>query len=191
MTPPSPPPPNYTRLGSRYVWQSRWYNVRQDRLRAPDGNELTYTVIEKPEAVWIVPLTERGELVLIDQYRYPIGAWCLEVPAGNIEQGHTAQQMAARELREEIGGEAARWTHVADFYTMNGIGDERAQVFAALGVRLGTPHREPTEHIMRRVVPLAEGLAMARSGAIQDGPSALAILLAEPILRQYVAELEG
>ena len=187
--PPSRPRPTYARLDSRYLWQSHWYNVRQDRLRAPDGQELTYTVIEKPQAVWIVPLTARGELVLIDQYRYPVGQWCLEVPAGNIERGHSAQQMAERELREEIGGRAARWVRVGDFFTMNGIGDERAQVFAALGVELGTPHREPTEHIMLRVVPLEEGLRMARAGAIQDGPSALAILLAEPVLREYVAEL--
>ncbi len=189
MSPPSPPA--YTRVSSRYVWQSRWYNVRQDRLRTAEGEEFTYTVIEKPNAVWVVPLTERGELVLINQYRYPIGTWCLEVPAGNVEPHTTPQQMAARELREEVGGEAKRWAHVASFYTMNGIGDERAQVFAALGVRLGTPHRELTEQITLRVVPLEEGLALARNGAIQDGPSALAILLAEPILRQYVAELEG
>ena len=185
----SPPPPSYTRLKSRYLWQSHWYNVRQDRLRAPDGQELTYTVIEKPAAVWVVPLTPAGELVLINQYRYPIGAWCLEVPAGNVEPNFSPQQMAARELREEIGGEAQRWEHVADFYTMNGIGDERATVFAALGVQLGTPHREPTEHIVRHAVPLEKALTLARSGAVQDGPSALAILLAEPILRRYAAEL--
>ncbi len=185
----NPPPPNYTWLSSRYLWQSPWYNVRQDQLRAPDGQPFTYTVIEKPEAVWVVPLTAQGELVLINQYRYPVGGWCLEVPAGNVEPRYTAQEMAVRELREEIGGQAQRWAQVASFYTMNGIGNERAWVFAALGVQLGAPHREPTEHIVLHRVPLAEGLAMARSGAIQDGPSALAILLSEPILQQYVAEL--
>jgi len=178
----------YTTLSRRYLWQSRWYNVRQDQLRNRSGGELIYTVIEKPPAVWVVPVTVDGELVLIDQYRYTVDAWCLEVPAGNIEPGLDAPGMAARELREEIGGTAQQLIPVAEFYSMNGIGDEVAQVYLALGVTLGEPRHEPTEHIRLRLVPVEEGLAMAHSGAIKDGISALAILLSEPVLRQYLGE---
>lgn len=178
----------YQTLSRQYLWQSRWYSVRQDRLRAGDGKELTYTVIEKPEAVWIVPVTVDGRLVLIEQYRYAIDRWCLEVPAGNMEPGTDALTMAARELREEIGGTPERIFPVADFYTMNGIGDEVARVFLALGVRLSEPQREETEYIALRVVPVGEALRMARAGEIKDGPSALAILLCEAALREYVTE---
>lgn len=180
----------YTTVASRYVWESRWYNLRQDQLRAADGSEFTYTVIEKPGAIWIVPVTAGGLLVLIDQYRYPINAWCLEVPAGNIEPGEDAASMAARELREEIGGTAAQIIPITDFYTMNGIGNESAQVWLAVGVTLGEPDREPTEHIRLRPVPVGEALHMARTGAIKDGPSALAILLSEPALRRMWPEQE-
>lgn len=179
----------YERLSSCYLWQSRWYNVRQDQIRAPDGSELTYTVIEKPDAVWVLPVTAAGEIVLIDQYRYTIGDWCLEIPAGNIEPGHTPETMAARELREEVGGMAKRLVPLPEFYTMNGIGSERAIVFLALGVALGEPDREPTELIRLRRVPIEEGIQMARTGAIKDGPSALAILMAEPALREVLAEV--
>jgi len=107
----------YTTLSRRYLWQSRWYNVRQDQLRNRSGGELIYTVIEKPPAVWVVPVTADGELVLIDQYRYTVDAWCQEVPAGNIEPGLDAPGMAARELREEIGLECAekpeRWLRLS------------------------------------------------------------------------------
>jgi ADP-ribose pyrophosphatase len=178
----------YATLSRRYIWQSRWYNVRQDRLHAQDGSELTYTLIEKPGAVWIVPLTAAGTLILIDQYRYAIDAWCLEVPSGNIEPGIEPQDMAARELREEVGGTAQRIAPIGEFYTMNGIGNERAQVFAALGVTLGEPQREPTEHIRLVEVPLDTGLSMARSGQIKDGPSALALLLSEAVLLAYIQE---
>ncbi len=178
----------YERLSSRYLWQSRWYNVRQDQLRAPDGSKLTYTVIEKPDAVWVLPVTAAGEIVLIDQYRYAIGDWCLEIPAGNVEPGHTPEVMAARELREEIGGVAERLVPLPEFYTMNGIGSERAVVFLALGVTLDEPDREPTEMIKLRHVAIEEGLHMARTGAIKDGPSALVILMAEPALREVLAE---
>lgn len=186
--PDSSPNHIYKRLSSRYLWQSRWYNVRQDQLRAADGAELTYTVIEKPDAVWVLPVTAAGEIVLIEQYRYTIGGWCLEIPAGNIEPGHTPEAMAARELREEIGGTAERLIALPEFFTMNGIGSERAVAFLAAGVTLGEPDREPTELITLRVVSINEGLHMARTGVIKDGPSALVILMAEPTLRDLQAE---
>lgn len=181
----------YTVLSSHYLWQSRWYNVRQDRLRALDGSELTYTVIEKPDAVWIVPVTEAGRVVLIDQYRYAVDEWCLEIPAGNIEPGTDPAQMAARELLEEIGGVAGRLVQVGQFYTMNGIGDEIALVFVALGVTLGEPQRESTEFIRLVEVSIDEALTLARNGQIADGPSALAVLLSEPALRAYSEEREA
>lgn len=52
-------------LDSHYLWQSPWYNLRQDRLRAPGGREYTYTVVEHPGAVWVVPVTTDGQIVLI------------------------------------------------------------------------------------------------------------------------------
>lgn len=184
----SPRDTMYERLSSRYLWRSRWYNVRQDRLRAPTGDKFTYTVIEKPDAVWIVPVTAAGELVLIRQYRYAVGAWCLEVPAGNIEVGCDAAAMAARELREEIGGIAAQIIPVTEFYTMNGIGSELAKVYLALGTTLGVPEREDTELIEIVSMPVRDALRMAREGAITDGPSALAILLSEPLLREHLRD---
>ena len=154
-------------LSRRYVWQSRWYNVRQDQLRAPDGSEFTYTVIEKPHAVWIVPVTTDGDLVLIDQYRYPIGDWCLEIPSGNVEPGMEPAAMAARELREEIGGTAQRLVRIGDFYTMNGIGDEIAEIYLALGVTMGEPQREITEVIRLQAVPVDEALRYGAHGRDQ------------------------
>jgi 8-oxo-dGTP pyrophosphatase MutT (NUDIX family) len=102
-----------------------------------------------------------------------------------------AAAMAARELREEIGGTAQRLVRIGDFYTMNGIGDEIAEIYLALGVTLGEPQREITEVIRLRAVPVDEALSMAHTGAIKDGPSALAILLSETALRDYLAELRS
>jgi len=178
----------YEVIASEHLWQSRWYSLRQDRLRAPNGSEATYTVVEKPGAVWVVPVTEQGALVLINQYRYPVDDWCLEVPAGNVEPEFTPAEMAVRELREEIGGTASQIVPIAEFYTMNGIGNEIAWVFLALGVTLGRPRREPTEHMELCIVPVGEALRMARTGLIKDGPSALAILLCEAELGTHFPE---
>lgn len=182
----------YQRISSRYIWKSRWYNVRQDEIRAPDGSEHTYTVVEHPGAVWVVPVTAGGEIVLEWQYRYTVGEWCWEVPAGGLLPGATPEAMARQELREEIGGTAARIERVGQFYTMNGIGTEVAHVFLATGVELGEPHREPTEIMEIKRVPIAEALRMARAGEISDGPSALALLLCEPLLcEQRLAQQRG
>jgi ADP-ribose pyrophosphatase len=59
-------------LDTKWVWQSRWYSLRQDRLRAPDGREFTYTIVDHPGAVWVVPVTTDGQIALIWQFRYPV-----------------------------------------------------------------------------------------------------------------------
>jgi ADP-ribose pyrophosphatase len=172
----------YETLSSKYLWQSQWYNLRQDEIQTPDGSRCTYTIVEHPGAVWVVPLTEEGEIVLERQYRYTVRDWCWEVPAGGLLPGTAPEEMARRELHEEIGGTAAHLQYIGWFYTMNGIGTEVAHVFLARGVRLGEAQREPTEIMELQRVPAAQAMRMARVGEITDGPSALALLLCEPHL---------
>jgi ADP-ribose pyrophosphatase len=170
-------------LDSKYLWQSRWYNLRQDRLRTPEGREFTYTLVDHPGAVWIVPVTAEGLVALIWQYRYPVDDWCYEVPAGSISPGLTPEDAARRELMEEVGGRAADLRCIGQFYTSNGISNETAYVYLASGVELGETHREPTELMEIRLVPVADALRMACEGEISDGPSALALMWCKPLLR--------
>jgi ADP-ribose pyrophosphatase len=181
----------FTTLSSRYLWQSQWYNVRQDQVRLLDGREVTYTVIDKPPAVWIVPITVDGQLVLIEQYRYTIQDWCLEVPAGSGEPGVEPLDLAIRELREEIGGTAQQIVPIHEFYLSTGLTNGRGQVFLALGVTLGATQHEATEYIKLHPVPVEEALHMARTGVIKAGPSALAILLSEAAIRAYWTEQQA
>ena len=169
-------------LDSKYLWKSHWYNLRQDLLRAPDGREFTYTLIDHPGAAWIVPVTSEGQVALIWHYRYTVDNWCYEVPAGGLSGDLTPEQAARRELMEEVGGRAADLRCVGRFYTSNGISNEVAHVYLATGVQLGEASREPTELMEVRLVPVDEALSMARSGEISDGPSALALLWCEPLL---------
>ncbi|MFC2045952.1 NUDIX domain-containing protein [Chloroflexota bacterium] len=93
-----------------------------------------------------------------------------------------SEEVARRELLEEVGGEAAELPFVGQFYTSNGISNKVAYVYLATGVELGETHREPTELMEMRLVPVEEALRMAREGEISDGPSALALLWCEPLL---------
>ena len=169
-------------IDSKYLWQSHWYNLRQDRLRTPEGREYTYTLVDHPGAVWIVPVTAEGRVALIWHYRYPVDDWCYEVPAGGLSPGLSPEEVAHRELLEEVGGRAAELRHMGQFYTSNGISSEVAYVYLATGVELGETQREPTELMEIRLVPVEEALRMARAGEITDGPSALALLWCEPMI---------
>ena len=163
-------------VSRRYLWQSQWYNLRQDLVQTQDGHEFTYTIIDHPGAVWVVPVTTDGQLVLIRNYRYTVDDWCYEVPAGGLLPELTPEKVARRELMEEVGGTAAELHHVGQFYTSNGISNEVAYVYLATGVVLGTSQQEPTELMEVHLTPITEALRMAREGEISDGPSALALL---------------
>ncbi|HSH02346.1 MAG TPA: NUDIX hydrolase [Anaerolineae bacterium] len=168
----------YETLSSEVVWSCPWYRVRRDEIMTPSGVAGEYNVVEKGAAVWVVPVTAAGELVLIRNYRYTVDDVCWEVPAGNVPAGKSLAEAAVMELKEEVGGTAAAWHYVGQFYTANGICNEVSHIFVALGVELGVAVREATEVMAVHRRPWAEGVRMALANEISDGPSALAILLA-------------
>ena len=97
-------------------------------------------------------------------------------------QDRPPEEVTRRELLEEVGGTAAELRFVGQFSTSNGISNEVDYVYLATGVELGETHREPTELMEVRLVPVEEALRVARSGEISDGPSALALVGCEPAL---------
>ena len=167
----------FVTLSSAVVWSSPWYSIRQDKILLPDGEEGTYNIVQKNDAVWIVPALESGDIVLIHTYRYTVDDWCWEVPAGNVEVGQTPQEAAVAELAQEVGGQAESWEYIGRFYLANGICDEVGHIFLARGVTLSATAHEPAEVMTVHRFSRAEALAMAQDGRISDGPSALALLL--------------
>jgi len=164
-----------------------WMTIRRDDGYLSDGEPFTYTYVEAAPAVFIVPVTETDEIVLIRQYRYTVDAWCLEVPAGGAgdRPGQSLEEIALEELREEVGGICRGVKHVADFYSWPSRSDQIAHVYLARDVRLEVePKWENTERIEIVGVPIDEALRLARRGEIGDGQSTLALLLCEELLRE-------
>ena len=126
-------PPRYELLHRERLWQSPWYSLRQDRLRDEAGHAFTYTIVEHPGSVVILPVTREGDVVLIRSYRYPVGEFCLELPAGGMGSDPTPEAAALRELQEEVGGRADRLQYVGWFYPSNGISNEKSHIFLAAG----------------------------------------------------------
>ena len=172
-------------LNTDYPFDYRMYRIRRDHVRLPSGVETDYAYMESHGAVWVVPVTDDGQIVLIRQYRYAVDDWVWEVPAGG-KHDHVGsdEELARRELGEEVGATCESLQPIGWFYGAVSISTSRCQIFLARGVRLdGSPHREPGEIIEVHPMPIAEALAMARQGQMKDGKSALALLMCEPYLR--------
>jgi ADP-ribose pyrophosphatase len=177
----------WKQLGSSTKFENEIFRVRQDEVELKGGQKTQYAYVERAEAVVIVPVTADGELVLLNQYRYPVDEWCLEVPAGGMhdEPGASPEEVAAKELREEVGATAKSFTLIGEFYSTSSLTDEKCHVFLAEGVELTKKQQtEESETIEVRLVGIEKALELARSGAIKTGPCALAILMCEPQLQK-------
>jgi ADP-ribose pyrophosphatase len=174
-------------LATRLPFVTPWIRLRQDDVEIAGQDRITYTYLHQAPAVYVVPVTPDGRVILIRQYRYPVDDWCLEVPAGGSHDrpGVPLEDVARRELAEEVGARGGTIEWVGRFYSANTHSDQESHIFLALGVELGgTPAHESTEQI--ELVPMSarEALALARAGKIPDGASALALLLCEDHLRR-------
>ena len=193
-TPPAGPPddkPEGARLGwrvveTRFAHESPVNRMRVDQLEIPRRGRIQYSYLERGESVIIVPVTANGQMALIRQYRYPVDAMCWELPAGCCRDTSEAalEEVARKELREEIGGTTDRLEYVTWYYSSSSLSDEVCHIFLALDVRLDQDtDREPGEHITTHLVLVREALSLVRRGEMRTGTCALAILHCEERLR--------
>ena len=114
------------------------------------------------KVVHIVALTRRGEVVLERQYRHPVRKWLLEIPAGSVDRGETVLGAAKRELMEETGFSADKWSVLGGWYPSPASTNTRAFVVLATGARkVGRASPEPTEFLRVLLMPFARALKMA------------------------------
>lgn len=159
--------------------------IRLDRVQVRPGIETNYQYRPRGHrAVFVFPITEAGEAVLIRQYRYPLRATITEIVAGGVEAGEDILTAAARELREEVGGTAGEWRALPAFYPQPSFSGTVFFPLLALGVTLGKMAHEDTETIERLTLPLADAYAMLERGEIEDGPSSLVMWQARAELAQ-------
>ncbi|HEY9723678.1 MAG TPA: NUDIX hydrolase [Oscillatoriaceae cyanobacterium] len=159
---------------SRRVYDNPWIRVREDQVTRPDGQPGIYGVVEfKNRAIGVVPVTAEGETILVGQYRYPLGHYSWEIVEGGGPLDSDLLESAKRELREETGITAARWTYLGELATSNSVTDEIGCVFLAEELTYGEPEPEGTERLQTRRVPLEEAFQMALTGEISD---ALAVI---------------
>ena len=183
--------PNGERLGwtvleTTHLYSDTRFSVRRDHIRLPDGDECTFTYPAKSGAVFILPITPAGELVLIRQYRYIVDTWLWEIPAGSTHdfQGSDYRDLVRRELWEEIGGEADAIYPLGRTFVAPGFTTIRIFGYLALGVTLAaTNHPENTEFIEIHPTPIPDALDLLRTGEHTSAIDAYFVLQQEPLLR--------
>ena len=174
----------WTRQASRVMYDNPWIRVREDRVMRPDGRPGIYGVVEfKTWAVGIVPLTDDGDTLLVGQYRYTLDLYSWEIPEGGGSKLATPLDSARRELREETGIAATRWTYLGEAHLSNSVSDEVGCVFLAEDLRFGEPRPEGTEQLQVRRLPFARAVEMALTGEISDALAVLGLLRADRYLR--------
>jgi ADP-ribose pyrophosphatase len=92
----------WKRRASRYLFESRWYRLRQDDVTLPSGEAITYTLVDHPGYAMVVPLHADGRVLLERIYRYTVQETMLECPSGGLD-GEAPEVAARRELEEETG----------------------------------------------------------------------------------------
>ncbi len=171
-------------VDSEVRYEGLMARVRVDRVRMPDGSTGEREVVEQTDAVGLVPLWDDGTVVLLRQYRHPLGTYVLEVPAGKLDrEDEAAEEAAHRELEEEVGLRAASLERLTSFYNSAGWTNEVTHLFLARGLVAAGPPENYTasaEEADMEVVRLAlhEAVEQVRVGTIADAKTVIGLLLA-------------
>lgn len=179
---------SYEVQDSRVTHQGVMSRLRVDRILMPDGHVAEREVVEHADAVAVVPVDDDGKVVLLRQYRHPVGDSILEIPAGKLDgdgEGHEAA--ARRELLEETGVEAARLVPLVAFHNSAGWTTESTTIYLGTGLR---PARKPDDFVAKAEeadmeivrLPLDQAVTLAEGGQVPDAKTLVGLLLASRTL---------
>lgn len=174
------------------VAKSNIVTVRRDAVRMPDGQEAERDVVEHPGAVAVLAVDDEDRVLLIRQYRHPVGRLLWEIPAGLRDvPGEPLVETAQRELLEEAGYTASDWHVLTDIFTSPGFSNERLRVFLAMKLtrvpdaeRDYVPNHEEA-HLKIEWAPLDVVVTRFLAGELHNGVTAVGVLAA------YVARQSG
>lgn len=167
----------WTTLHSADVYESPWIKVRKHDVLNPSGNPGTYSVVHfKNLAIGVVVLDEQHNTWLVGQYRYPLEAYTWEIPEGGGNPDVDPLQSAQRELLEETGITAARWTKIQEMHLSNSATDEFCILFLAQDLTFGQAEPEDTEDLRVLKIPFEEAYKLVCNGSLTDSLTVAGIL---------------
>ncbi len=168
----------WTTLSGEVKYDNPWITVTEFQVINPSGGRGIYGKVHfKNRAIGIVPIDKDLNTWLVGQYRYTLNAWHWEIPEGGGPMDQEPLASAQRELREETGMIAHRWTEIIHLHTSNSVTDEEGYVFLAEDLEQGSSALEETEADLKVwKLPLKQALDMVLDGKITDSMSIMGIL---------------
>lgn len=174
----------------KVVYDNAWVQVQHHEVINPSGGDGIYGVVHfKNYAIGIIPLDENGYTWLVGQYRYPLDMYSWELPEGGGLLDDEPLESAKRELREEVGISATKWTKIMDIHTSNSITDELGFVYVAQDLTFGETEHEDVEKIEIRKVHFSELVEMIMNGQITDSITIASVLKLQLLINRGEFEI--
>ncbi len=174
---------SYQLIQSKPIYQGRVFSVRKDEVRLPNGHVSELDIVDHPGAVILLPVDQDGRIWFIRQFRYSAGEILLELPAGTMEAGETAENCALREIREETGMRAGRIQKIGEFFMAPGYSNEYLYLFLAEDLAPDPLKGDEDEVIQVEPMEISQAFKMAEGGEVRDAKTLAALLIARQYLR--------
>lgn len=166
---------DYEQISSKMVYNGKIMRVYSEEVVLPNGKAAVREVVRKSSAAAVCPIDADGKIILVEQYRHPIGGMALEIPAGLIDEGEDVAVCAARELAEEVGYHPTKLTKVCTFVGCIGFCDEAVTIYIGEGLEAAAAEQDDEEFITIHRFTLDECLKMVTNGKIIDSKTIAAL----------------
>jgi ADP-ribose diphosphatase len=162
---------------SKELLKTKIFSVTEDEAIEPGGFHIKRAIIQHPGSAVMMAVDEKKRVLLVRQYRLPARRFLWELPAGRVDPGETPLKAAKRELVEETGMRAKKWSKLVSYYPSPGFLAEKMNLFVATELTEGKPTPMEDERIETRWFPAGELEAMIRAGKILDGKTITGFLM--------------
>jgi ADP-ribose pyrophosphatase len=166
-------------IASNPVHSGRVIQVSTERLRYSNGREYDIDFVRHPGAAAVVALDSSRRVCVVRQYRHGVQDFLWEIPAGKLDAGEPPEVCAVRELQEETGVKAKRWTSLGLYIPAPGIFTEVIHLYLARDLDIGSSSPDADEELELKWLPLEEAIGLILRGEWNDGKTAMALWRAQ------------
>lgn len=169
-------------IESELMYDGKIVKLYRDKALLENGSRVTREVIKHPGGVCVVPLTEKGEVIMVKQFRYPTGKVLTEIPAGKLEWQEDHFTCGKRELKEETGCTAEKYDYLGCLLPTPAYDTEVIHMYLARGLTRAEQNLDEDEFLDVMKIPFGKAIEMVINGEITDAKTQLALLKTKALL---------